>query len=465
MKQTDSVPSDRSAPGRALGMGTRIGYGIGDFGFVAAWQGAALFLLYFYTDVLHLSPWTAGAIYLTGMIWDAVSDPLIASQAERFAARTGNYGALMRRAALPLGLSYVLMFSMPDMGTALTTVAALIGHLIFRTAYTYASMPYNTLPLRLTTDGDERSSLSALRVIGAALGGLTVAIATPLLVDAMSVTGERAGYLLAATVMGGLVVGILLVSSLATREPSRHRTVAANADTGRDLAELWSATRRNGPLQRLLVMMMLATIGFALFTQSQLYFLNHVLDSPGITAPVLAGPALAMIVTAPLWMLLAARTSKRNAMIAGLLVATAGYALMGLAPVSGTTVALGAVCLIGAGSAAIPVMFWSMLPDAIDHGELLTGMRIEARTFGLTTFVQKCSAGLAALLTGGLLALAGYTPDAAIGAGAASVITAMVSWIPAAFMMAMVMVIHRYPISRDTHSAVIEELARRTDRS
>lgn len=453
------TPSTR-AP---LGIGTRIGYGIGDFGFVAAWQGAALFLLYFYTDVLLLSPWVAGTIYLTGMIWDAVSDPLVASHADRFAARRGRYGPLLRRAAIPLGMSYALLFAVPAGGEIWTIGAALAGHLIFRTAYTYASMPYNTLPVRLTTDGDARSSLSALRVIGAALGGLTVAIATPLLVQSTAHAGERTGYGLASFVIGAVIIVILLGSSLATREPDRPRPVAPKANIRQDILELWSATRSNGPLQRLLVLMMLATIGFALFTQSQLYFLNHVLEAPEIAAAILAGPALAMIIAAPLWMMLSARTSKRSTMISGLLFATVGYVMMGLAPLGGVSVALVAICLIGAGSAAIPVMFWSMMPDVIDHGELSTGIRVEARTFGLTTFVQKCSAGLAALLTGGLLTLSGYAAEEAPGGYALDSITAMVSWIPAAFMLAMVMVTRRYPVSRDQHRTNINRLASRSD--
>lgn len=108
-------------------------------------------------------------------------------------------------------------------------------------------------------------------------------------------------------------------------------------------------------------------------------------------------------------------------------------------------------------------MFWSMMPDVIDHGELSTGIRVEARTFGLTTFVQKCSAGLAALLTGGLLTLSGYAAEEAPGGYALDSITAMVSWIPAAFMLAMVMVTRQYPVSRDQHRANINRLASRSD--
>tara|TARA_R110000868_G_scaffold124025_3_gene328089 strand:+ start:2764 stop:4158 length:1395 start_codon:yes stop_codon:yes gene_type:complete len=459
---TESTPPADAPPGTGrLNVATRLGYGLGDFGFVAAWQGAALFLLYFYTDVLHLSPWMAGAIYLAGMVWDAISDPLIASWTERHAAQRGRYSTIMRWAALPVGLSYLVMFSIPTGGTLLTAAAALLSHLVFRTAYTCASMPYNTLPARLTGDSDERSALSALRVIGAALGGLTVAIATPLLVQAAAEAGEAAGYRLAAVATGALAATILIISSLAIREPRIMRSVSPSANVLRDLRELWRFTVRNGPLQRLLTLMLLATIGFALFTQSQLYFLQHVLQQPALTAPVLAGPALAMIVTAPLWMMLAARTSKRATLMAGLLVAAAGYVLMGFAPAASPGLALLSVAVIGTGSAAIPVMFWSMVPDVIDHGQLQTGLRVEARTFGLTTFVQKCAAGIAALVAGGLLALSGYAPDIAQPSESLGTITALVSWLPAAFMLAMVAVVRGYPVSREHHSEIIEQLGRK----
>ncbi|WP_339334293.1 MFS transporter, partial [uncultured Maricaulis sp.] len=154
------------------------------------------------------------------------------------------------------------------------------------------------------------------------------------------------------------------------------------------------------PLQRLLALMLLATVSFGLFTQNMLYFLNHVLARPDLTLPVLASPAIAMICTAPLWMMLAARTSKRAAMLAGILTAMAGYLMIAAAPAASTALTLASVALVGIGSAALPIMFWSMVPDVIDHGELETGIRVEARTFGLTTFVQKCAAGLAALIAG-----------------------------------------------------------------
>ncbi len=459
MPELDPAPETVPATANRVSIVTRASYGAGDLGFVLVWQGAALFLLYFYTDILHLAPWVAGAIYLAGMVWDAVSDPLIATWAERHAARTGRYSRIIAWAALPVGITYAAMFSIPAGGAAVTAIGALVSHLVFRTAFTCAAMPYSALPARLTRDGEVRTALSAVRVVGAAIGGLAVAIATPLIVQMATESGEGAGYRLAAIITGAFAAVVLLLSSLGIRETPTASQAPQATDYLSDLGEVWPGLLRNGPLQRLLAMMLLATVGFGLFTQNMLYFLNHVLAQPDLVLPALASPALAMILTAPLWMMLAARTSKRLTMLAGLFVATLGYLMIGIAPVGSPALTLASIGLVGVGSAALPVMFWSMLPDAVDYGQAQTGSRIEARTFGLTTFVQKCAAGLAALLAGGLLAWSGYEPDAGQTASARSAITAMISWLPAACMLAVAMIVRGYALDRKRHREIIAQLS------
>ena len=445
-------------PAAQLGLTIKAAYGSGDFAFLLVWQGGALFLLYFYTDVLGLSPWLAGAIFLAAMIWDAVSDPLIATWAERRAAKTGRYAPIIAWAALPMGLSYALMFTVPFSAPVLMAVFALVTHLAFRTAYTFASMPYNTLPARLTTDSDARSTLSAFRVIGAALGGLTAAIATPAIVAGMAAQGEAMGYQIAALIAGGLAALLLFVSSRSVGEKPVAQSTLRPATCGADFKAMWTSARGNTPLLRLLAVMVLATIGYGFFTSSLLYFAQHVLLQPDLVTPILGISALATLISAPLWAMLAARTSKRTALIAGLALAALGYLLFGLAPSSQTLWILVAACIAGTGGAAIPVMLWSMLPDAIDHNQARTGTRVEARSFGLMTFVQKTAAGLTVLMAGGLLGVTGYSANIDPSPNALVAIEAMVAWLPAVFMFAVIAVIRLYPIDRDAHIKALHTL-------
>jgi len=453
-------PRKNPSPGeKSPGLKALFSYGLGDVGFLLVWQGAALFLLYFYTDVLGLPAWQAGLIYLIAMIWDALSDPLIAAWAERRAAGGGRYSPLMAWAALPLGFSYAALFASPFQAGALAALWAMAGHLAFRTAYTFASMPYNALPIRLTRDSDARSQLAGWRVAGAALGGLVAAVLTPVAVQSASGLGETAGYLIAASLLGGLAALFLWLSASGLKEPKQDEPASPPLSYRAALTQLWAGARGNPTLLRLLAIMALGTVGFGLFTQNSLYFIEHVLQRPDLTAFALLTPALAIMVASPVWAAMATRMTKRVALILGLVLASLGYLAVGLAPGTGLAVLFIAFALVGAGTAALPVMFWSMLPDALEYGELRTGLRIEARAFGLSTFVQKAALGATALLTGGLLALSGYEPSSA-SAKSQAMITAMMAWLPPVFMAAIVILIWPYALTREKHAEILRALKR-----
>jgi GPH family glycoside/pentoside/hexuronide:cation symporter len=448
-----------------LSLLNKAGYGLGDMGFLLVWHGSALFLLFFYTDILGLSPGLAGTIYLISMIWDAVSDPLVAAWAENRAVRTGRYAPIMAWAALPVGLTYAGMFFVPISEGWMLAGWALLTHLSFRTAYTIASMPYNTLPVRLTTDGQERSALSGFRVAGAATGAVITAILTPLIVQASQTTDPTmaTGYQLAAVIVGLLAAALIFGCSKIVREPMATTSEPGRAGYLAALGHLFRAAAGNPPLLRLLALIVFGTIGHGFFTHTILYFLNHVLIRSDAITPVLAMSAFATILAAPVWVILAARTSKKTSLIVGLLVAAVGYLMMGLAPANGLVWPLVAVAIAGSGGAAIPVMLWSMVPDSIEYGEMKSGKRIEARTFGLMTFAQKTSVGFTALLVGGLLAIVGYSGDLAPTPAASAMMRAMVSAIPAIIMIGAAVLIRGYPIDEGMHAKILHRLKAERD--
>ena len=459
--QSEPAQGQSGQPGRSLARHQKLAYGSGDLGFLLVWQGCALFLLYFYTEILGLQAWIAGAIYLAGMVWDSVSDPIVATWAERRALRTGRYTPILTFAAIPVGLAYFALFALPAGQGGLTACLALVSHLLFRTAYTFASMAYNALPARLTSDSDARSSLSGIRVVGAALGGLAVALATPALVETQA--GAN-GYRIAAACVGALAAVCLLACARFVREPAL--TVSGQASRhsfGTDLLEITGHLARNRPLRSLMLVMALGTVSYGFFTQNLLYVITHVMQRPDLTPVALAASAVTVIFAAPAWSALSQRTSKRLTMMIGLVVTAAGYAAFAATAGAAPGVALAAIGLIGLGSAAIPVMLWSMLPDVIDFGQAQDGKRVEARTFGLATFVQKTTAGLAALIAGGLLSLSGYAAGETIPDLALTVMTGLSGWAPALIMLVIAWLIRDYPIDRKAHQNILDQLTRSGD--
>jgi GPH family glycoside/pentoside/hexuronide:cation symporter len=311
------------------------------------------------------------------------------------------------------------------------------------------------LPARLSFNADERSRFTAARVAGAAVGGLAAAGLTPVI--AASLGGGLAGYAAAAAGLGALAAACLVISGLGVRESPDVPPVSVGQEGyAGALAELWRFARRTGPLQRLLSIMVAATLGFSIFSGALMFQIQSRPGWAAITPLLLAAPSLASLAAALLWPVAAERSSKRAALAAGALLAGAGFIAFGFADAA--AFALAALAVTGAGLAAIPVMLWSMAADAVDYGQLNTGARVEARVFGLFTFLQKIATGLGALIIAAGLAAAG---GAAAGAPVAPgwIITGLVSAVPAGFMVITAVIAAGYSIDRSAHAAIARTLS------
>ena len=100
-----SAPAD--APRRHEATGTQplgwksiVAFASGDFAFNLYWQSLSLYLLFYYTDAVGLSPAAAGLIYMIASIWDGLIDPLIGMLADRTRTRWGRFLPAPRHQAL-----------------------------------------------------------------------------------------------------------------------------------------------------------------------------------------------------------------------------------------------------------------------------------------------------------------------------------------------------------------------------
>ncbi len=76
------------------------------------------FQLYFLTDVAGLPPHLAAWAVGIGRIWDAVNDPLFGLLSDRIRSRWGRRRVLLLFGAVPLGMSFAMMWLVPPWGDA-----------------------------------------------------------------------------------------------------------------------------------------------------------------------------------------------------------------------------------------------------------------------------------------------------------------------------------------------------------
>jgi len=124
--------------------------------------------------------------------------------------------------------------------------------------------------------------------------------------------------------------------------------------------------------------------------------------------------------------------------------------------------------LAGVGVATAYLVPWAMLPDVIELDELKTGRRREGAFYGFFVLLQKLGLALGLFLVSQGLAISGYItppvgstvpivqPDSALLA-----IRLMIGPIPALVLAAGILLVHRFPITRQDHEATLAELAQR----
>lgn len=441
-----------------LALGRKVGYGVGDFGFGLFFLTASQFLLYYYTDVLGLDPATAGWVFGGAVVWDAITDPVMGALANRTHTRWGRYRPYLLFASVPLALSWALIFLPNTFSGAPLVAFALLAHLLFRTCYALASMPYLALSAAMTEDSTQRSSLAGFRLVFQAFAGVLVAFATLPLAEAMG--GGQPGFFKVALMYGVVGAAVLLIVFAVTREV----TVGAALKVRPSFIAMIRMLKANQAFWLVCGAFLIGSVANVFFNKSLPYFMKYGLDQPQLIGPALGILALTITFSIPIWTLVSKRTSKRKTFLIGTSLVLAAYVGLWFAP----TVApawLSLIALLGFGSGAIFLSSWAMMPDTVEYGEWKSGVRAEGAVFGFVSLVQKASLGLAAGLLGEVLSVIGYTANAVQTPETLESLRVVMLAVPALFTALAAISVLFYPLDARTHGRLVRILTRRRARA
>jgi GPH family glycoside/pentoside/hexuronide:cation symporter len=154
---------------------TRCFYGLGSVSEGVKNAAFNAFLLFYYNHVLGLPGTLSGLAILLALCVDAITDPLVGSISDNFHSRWGRRHPFMYASALPMALSFLLLFNPPaSLGQTglflwLTSFAVLV-----RVSMTLYSIPSNSMTAEMTPNYDERTSLISYRFFFGWVGGITI---------------------------------------------------------------------------------------------------------------------------------------------------------------------------------------------------------------------------------------------------------------------------------------------------
>lgn len=435
----------------------RAAYGIGDYAICLYWSGVGIYLLYFYTDVVGITPLMAGWIYALGIAWDAVTDPFMGYMAERTRTKMGSYRPYIFYGSIPLALSFVLLFWVPTFEGTFLFLFLLAVNLIHRTCFTIVSVPYSSLTARITDDSDERTKLTTARMLAASFGTLTISALGFPIVEWFGGGEEALGFIFLGIMAGSIAVLILSITVFFVKERSFESSVAELPS----FSKVSKSVANNYPFWIVFTSILILISTSVMFNNNLIYYVKYSLDLHEYQYLILGVSSFVSLASIPFWAFTALKIGKRNSWMISMSFLLVGFLIFYFYPITELNELLYILAFIGIGNGATGVLFWSMLPDTIEYGEWKSGIRTESSLYGFMTFAQKGAIAIAALALGIALTKIGFEPNQVQTEETLIGLKFLMSWIPLAGVCFSFVLVYFYPIDKAFHEKLIQDLQER----
>jgi len=416
------MPASQELPAsQRLSFWTKLVYGSGDWSFASYGTLRQIFYAIFLTDVVGLEPRLASVAALTGIVWDAVNDPLVGILTDRTRTRLGRRRPFLLFFAIPFGLSFLLLWWAPPWHSQLALAATVtLAFMLSDTFETLCEVPFSALLPELAPDYNGRTDLTSFRIFFNLLASLVTAVAAPAIIDAALSAGltQQQGYLLVAVLFGGIAALPILLIVAVVRE--RYGSIGRPQETAsfrQTLRTAWA----NIPFRFAAAIYMLNWITFDLVALLLPFYLLYWIAGGnllatasvlGISMPLESAVFALLLITAvlalPFWLWLSNRLGKHIAYILGMVFWAGVQIGIFMVRPGNILLVLWMAFLAGLSVSAAHILPDAMFPDVIEWDELRTSRRQEGIYYGVKNFVRKLTGALAIFIALQVLGWFGY---------------------------------------------------------
>lgn len=478
------------------------GYAFGDAAANFVFQTMLIFQLGFYTDVFGITAVAAGTLLLVGRFWDAAFDPMMGVIADRTNTRWGKFRPWVLWSAVPFAIIFYLAFTTPDFGSTGKLIYAYITYILLMTVYSVNNLPYAALNGVMTSDVNERTSLSSYRFFFAMAAAFVVQGLTLPLVGKFGEGNTQKGWSMTIAVFAILSILFFVITFFSARERVKPDP-AQKSSPKQDFADLL----KNAPWISMFVLTLFLFITLALWGSATFYFFTYYVDKPqlfaflqswGLAATVSGGAAaangwvhsflnafgliatqdganttsvgfslfnmsgqLVMIlgVVSSKW--LSMRFGKKKVFLTGLFFTALFTGLFIFLPADNIEAMFVLNFLKSLSYGPTIPLLWAMMADVADYAEWKTKRRATGVVFAGIVFALKAGLGLGGALCGWLLSTYDYVPNVVQNQHAILGIRLTASIYPAITFGIGVIALTFYSISKSLNLQIQDELIER----
>lgn len=446
-----------------LSMRTKIEYGFGEYVYTFSIMVFMTYFVFFLTDVVGINPAIAGTIYLVGMIWDSISDPLIGHMSDRVKWKSGRRRTpFMTIALVPLCIFTTMLFVVVDFGEKGTVAFYLLVLILYYTSTTTFYITFQSLGAEVTTDIDQRASLMTVRS-GLLCFGSIVATAGSL--SLITLLGESTGSEALGWALGiGLlcivvfILGVICIKGMKPYEKIIDWVEEAKKPK-ENMFKSIASTFKNKPFAfTLLVMFTCCVAAYGSCTIILYYMTYYAQLSEWQTTLAFILYGVVGVIAVPLASSIMQRFERKNAYIALMSSFLIAYIILFVIQPGNHTGLYIAMAFWGFGWLGLWAVIYTLIADATVVEEYVTGKEKEGTYYGIVQLGLKAGSGIMIWINGIVMDNAGYIPNVMQDATSLQAIKTMNAAVPGALILISLIIMLFYPLNRKIYNTMVEAI-------
>lgn len=408
-----------SATVRPFGWRDKVGYMLGNIANDFTFIFASLFLMVFYTDVLGIKSGLVGTMFLIARIVDAFTDTAMGRIADRTkATKNGKFKPWLLRACGPVALASFLMYQSSLAGASMTVkvVYMFVTYLLWGSiCYTAINIPYGSMASVMSSEADDRASLSTFRGVASLIPQVLVGVVLPMFLYKTMDDGTKVANAEMFPIVALIMSILSIICYLACYFMCTERVQPTQQENQTTFGQTVKALVSNRALIGLAIVY-ICFLGAQMLNQTinNYIFKDYFGDTTGLSVMNGVGIAPALLL-APLAVPLSRKFGKKELGVFAALMGSISFFLLFFMHTSNmwAYVIINIVGLLGFG--LFNLIIWAFVSDVIDDQEVRTNVREDGTIYAVCSFARKLGQAIASALGGWSLAMIGYVEGSTTG--------------------------------------------------
>ncbi|MBT9671081.1 MFS transporter [Secundilactobacillus kimchicus] len=412
MDKTQKTVTVAAAP---FNIKDKVGYMFGDIGNNFSFNVVNSFLMIFYTNVLGLTGAQVGVLFLLARFIDAFADITVGRLVDNSKLhKIGRFKPWINRMKYPLLIFLVLLYVpvVKDWAMPARLVYVFVTYLGWGIFYSSVNIPYGSMASAISSDPNDKTSLSTFRALGSALGSAITSYILPMFIyigATQTISGSRFFWVVVVCAILGW--GCYMLTTNLTTE--RVRTEKSEKVPMKALVK---GLFENKALIVLVLVDIMIVINQNLSGTMISYLFNDYFRNKGAMSIALIFNFATVILLAPFGNWFTQKFGRKETSIVALLFGALMYGILFITHTQSATFYLVMLFFGSLGAGMFNLMVWAFITDVIDNHEVLTGTREDGVVYGVNSFARKVAQAIAGGFGGFMLTFIGYQSSTGGGA-------------------------------------------------